>query len=78
MSGKRRLDQLLVERGHYATRERAQAAIMAGLVRVGDLVVSKAGLQVGSDAKLTVAGEVHPYVSRGGLKLERALAPFDV
>lgn len=78
MGSKRRLDQLLVERGLYASRERAQAAIMAGLVKVGDAVVSKAGQQVAEDAAVIVAGEVHPYVSRGGLKLEKALAAFGV
>jgi 23S rRNA (cytidine1920-2'-O)/16S rRNA (cytidine1409-2'-O)-methyltransferase len=78
MGGKRRLDQLLVERGHYATRERAQAAIMAGLVRVGGQAATKAGQPVAPDAALEVAGDVHPYVSRGGLKLERALDAFGV
>lgn len=75
---KKRLDQLLVERGHYPSRERAQAAIMAGLVRVGDAVATKAGTPVAETAAITVAGEVHPYVSRGGLKLERALDVFAV
>jgi 23S rRNA (cytidine1920-2'-O)/16S rRNA (cytidine1409-2'-O)-methyltransferase len=75
---KRRLDQLLVERGLYPSRERAQAAIMAGLVRIGDVVATKAGTPVAETATVTVAGEVHPYVSRGGLKLERALAAFGV
>lgn len=75
---KRRLDQLLVERGLYPSRERAQAAIMAGLVKIGDAVAAKAGMPVAEDAAITVAGEPHPYVSRGGLKLERALATFGV
>ncbi|MEB3221850.1 MAG: TlyA family RNA methyltransferase [Candidatus Sericytochromatia bacterium] len=75
---KRRLDQLLVERGLYGSRERAQAAIMAGLVKVGGQVATKAGLPVGPEAAVEVAGEAHPYVSRGGLKLERALAAFGV
>jgi 23S rRNA (cytidine1920-2'-O)/16S rRNA (cytidine1409-2'-O)-methyltransferase len=78
MGSKRRLDQLLVERGLYPSRERAQAAIMAGLVRIGDIVVAKAGTPVAEDVVVTLAGEVHPYVSRGGLKLEKALASFDV
>lgn len=77
-SPKRRLDQLLVERGLYPSRERAQAAIMAGLVKVGDNVASKAGTPVAEDVAVTIAGQVHPYVSRGGLKLERALASFGV
>lgn len=78
MAGKRRLDQLLVERGLYPSRERAQAALMAGLVKIGDTVATKAGMQVSEDVAVTVAGQVHPYVSRGGLKLERALATFGV
>lgn len=78
MAAKQRLDQLLVERGLFPSRERAQAAIMAGLVRVGEAVASKAGMPVAADAVVTVAGAVHPYVSRGGLKLERALATFGV
>lgn len=78
MSKKQRLDQRLVEAGYYSSRERAQAAIMAGLVRVNDQVVTKAGQAVGPDTAIHVAGEAHPYVSRGGLKLERALEVFCV
>lgn len=75
---KQRLDHLLVARGLFASRERAQAAIMAGLVKIGDQVASKAGQPVAEDAPITVAGQAHPYVSRGGLKLERALDVFGV
>ncbi|MEB3198020.1 MAG: TlyA family RNA methyltransferase [Candidatus Sericytochromatia bacterium] len=78
MTDKRRLDQLLVERGLFPSRERAQAAIMAGLVRVGDRPVTKAGQAVSASAEVQVTGEVHPYVSRGGLKLARALEAFGV
>lgn len=67
-----------MERGLYPSRERAQAAIMAGLVKIGDAVASKAGMPVAEDVAITVAGEPHPYVSRGGLKLERALAAFAI
>src|SRR5687768_308338 len=73
-----RLDQLLVALGHFPSRERAQGAIMAGLVKVGDAVVTKAGQPVAEDAAITVTGQVHPYVSRGALKLERALDTFGV
>lgn len=76
--GKQRLDQLLVALGHFPSRERAQAAIMAGLVRVGGQVASKAGQPVAADAAVEVTGQPHPYVSRGGLKLERALEVFGV
>lgn len=75
---KQRLDQMLVARGDFPSRERAQAAIMAGLVRVGGLVASKAGQQVTLDLAIEVTGAVHPYVSRGGLKLARALDVFEV
>lgn len=73
-----RLDQLLVAQGHFPSRERAQGAIMAGLVKVGETVVTKAGQPVAEDAAITVTGQVHPYVSRGALKLERALDTFGV
>jgi 23S rRNA (cytidine1920-2'-O)/16S rRNA (cytidine1409-2'-O)-methyltransferase len=68
-----RLDKLLVERGHAASRERARALIMAGAVRVADRVVDKAGTLVPSDAAISVAGGDLPYVSRGGVKLAGAL-----
>lgn len=75
---KQRLDQLLVALGHFPSRERAQGAIMAGLVKVGDAVVTKSGQAVAEDAPITVLGQPHPYVSRGALKLERALEVFGV
>lgn len=78
VAAKQRLDQLLVALGHYPSRERAQAAIMAGLVKVGGVVATKAGLPVAEGANVEVAGQPHPYVSRGGLKLERALDVFGV
>lgn len=78
MTNKKRLDQHLVEAGFFSSRERAQAAIMAGLVRVNEGVVTKAGQAVSTDATIRVVGEVHPYVSRGGLKLVRALDAFSV
>lgn len=71
-----RLDKLLLEKGHFASREKAKAAIMAGLVRVDGEIVDKAGTKIPSDARLEVAGAPHPYVSRGGLKLEKALDTF--
>jgi 23S rRNA (cytidine1920-2'-O)/16S rRNA (cytidine1409-2'-O)-methyltransferase len=75
---KQRLDQLLVALGHYPSREKAQAAIMAGLVKIGGVAATKAGTPVADDAAIEIAGQVHPYVSRGGLKLERALDRFGV
>lgn len=68
-----RLDKLLVDRGLAASRERAQALILAGKVLVGDQKLEKAGAQVADSASIRLLGEDIKYVSRGGLKLERAL-----
>ncbi len=73
---KERLDILLLELGYYESREKAKAAIMAGLVLVGTERVDKAGTKVPRDAAITVKGTLHPYVSRGGLKLEKAIKHF--
>ncbi len=68
-----RLDKALVERGLVGSRERAQALILAGRVLVGEQKVEKPGTAVAEDVALRVLGEDMRYVSRGGLKLERAL-----
>ncbi|HET7216569.1 MAG TPA: TlyA family RNA methyltransferase [Vicinamibacterales bacterium] len=73
-----RLDALLVERGLAASRERARALILAGVVRVGDQTVAKAGTPVRRDAHVTLVAPDHPYVSRGGLKLAHALDVFGI
>lgn len=73
---KRRVDQLLVERGLAESRARAQALVMAGLVFIGDQKVDKPGQQVFDDAALAVRGRDHPWVSRGGIKLAHALTHF--
>ena len=70
-----RADQLLVERGIFESRARAQAAIVAGLVTADGAVVRKASAMLASDAQVT-AEAPHPYVSRGGLKLAAALDAF--
>lgn len=75
---KERLDILLVERGLAESRAKAQALILAGEVVVGDQRVDKPGTRVMVDAELRLKGEVLPYVSRGGLKLERALDHFQI
>lgn len=72
----RRLDQLLVERGLFPSRQRAQGAIMAGIVFVADRRIDKAGTPVAPDAAIEVRGAVSPFVSRGGLKLAAALEAF--
>ncbi|RED61644.1 TlyA family RNA methyltransferase [Cohnella lupini] len=73
---KERLDVLLLELGYFESREKAKAAIMAGLILVGTECVDKAGTKVPRDAAITVKGALHPYVSRGGLKLEKAIKHF--
>lgn len=75
MGGKVRLDMLLVERGLFPSRERARAAVMAGAVTVAGQKVDKPGRPVDSESRIDVR-EVLPYVSRGGLKLARALQVF--
>ena len=71
-----RADQLLVDRGLAESRTRAQALILAGLVYVGERKLAKAGDQLPSDAILDVRGRDHPWVSRGGIKLDHALTHF--
>jgi 23S rRNA (cytidine1920-2'-O)/16S rRNA (cytidine1409-2'-O)-methyltransferase len=75
---KERLDQLLVKKGLFETHVKAQAAIMAGIVYVDDQKIDKAGTLIQRDAKCEVRGDSNPYVSRGGLKLERALDVFKI
>src|SRR3954470_25075497 len=70
---KTRLDRLLVERGLAASRERAQALVIAGRVLVNEQKVEKTGIQVSQDADIRLLGNDLPYVSRGGLKLEHAI-----
>ncbi len=73
---KRRADQLLVDRGLVESRTRAQALILAGKVWSGDRRVEKAGDPMPDDAALEVRGQDHPWVSRGGLKLDHAVQTF--
>src|SRR3546814_5654457 len=73
MMAKQRADQLLVDRGLAESRTRAQALILAGLAFVGDRKIDKAGQQVAADADISVKGRDHPWVSRGGIKLDHAL-----
>jgi len=75
---KMRLDKLLVERGLAASRERAQALILAGRVLVEEQRVDKPGTPVGDDAVIRMTGDDLRYVSRGGLKLEHALKVWGI
>jgi len=78
MSEKKRLDVILIEKGFFESREKAKASIMAGVVYVDEQKVDKAGEMVLTEAKIEVRGNVCPYVSRGGLKLEKAINEFDI
>jgi len=73
-----RADQLLVARGLVESRTRAQALILAGKVFAGDRRVAKAGDLVAQDAELAVKGRDHPWVSRGGIKLDHGLTHFGI
>ena len=75
---KTRLDVLLVERGLTESRERAKTTIMSGVVFVDDRRVDKPGTEVPSGSLIEIRGSLLPYVSRGGLKLEKALDVFGV
>lgn len=74
---KNRLDMLLVEKGLFPSREKAKASIMAGIVYVDGQRVDKAGTPVHETAEIYIKQNICPYVSRGGLKLEKALEEFD-
>ncbi|MBS4217202.1 TlyA family RNA methyltransferase [Bacillus sp. FJAT-49711] len=75
---KQRLDVLLVERGLSDTREKAKRAIMAGIVFSNEIRLDKPGDKVNEDIPLQLKGNILPYVSRGGLKLEKALKEFHI
>lgn len=75
---KKRIDLLLVEKGYFESRERAKKAIMAGLVFVDNQRCDKAGTDIDENSKIEVKGNPIPYVSRGGLKLEKAVKNFGV
>jgi 23S rRNA (cytidine1920-2'-O)/16S rRNA (cytidine1409-2'-O)-methyltransferase len=77
-SARRRLDALLVERGLVETRNKAQSLIMAGLVWSGDRRLEKPGMVLPEETQIEVRGRDHPWVSRGGLKLVRALDHFSI
>ena len=78
MKIKKRLDVLLTEQGYADTRSKAQAIIMAGQVYVNGQKADKPGISYEETVQLEVRGDVCPYVSRGGWKLEKALRDFGV
>ena len=75
MASRQRIDRLLVERGLFESRAKAQAAIAAGLVTADEAIVAKASDEISTDAVLRAA-PAHPWVSRGGIKLAAALDHF--
>lgn len=78
MSEKKRLDILLVETNKASSREKAKALIMAGLVYVDNQKCDKVGSMYDSAAQIEVRGKTNPFVSRGGLKLEKAINNFNI
>lgn len=75
---KERLDVLLVKKGFYQSRERAKASIMAGIVYVDGQKSDKAGNMIDTEAEITVKENICPYVSRGGLKLEKSMKSWPI
>ncbi|MEG1584562.1 MAG: TlyA family RNA methyltransferase, partial [Anaerovorax sp.] len=73
---KERLDLLLVKKGYFESRERAKSAIMAGVVFVNNQISDKAGNVVDIESEIFIKENICPYVSRGGLKLEKAMHTF--
>jgi 23S rRNA (cytidine1920-2'-O)/16S rRNA (cytidine1409-2'-O)-methyltransferase len=73
-----RLDQYLIDTGRFQSRARAQAAIRAGLVRIGGAVAQKPSQKAAPGAAIEIDGEVHPFVSRGGVKLDAALRVMEI
>jgi len=76
MASKERLDKLLAERGLFSSRSKAKRAIMAGIIFVNGEREDKAGTRVSKKAEIEIRGDKNPYVSRGGLKLQKALNIF--
>lgn len=75
---KERLDVYLVNKGYFDSREKARRAIMEGMVVVNGAVEDKPGFQVDQNAEIEIKGNPLPYVSRGGLKLEKAIREFGI
>lgn len=76
--GKERLDILLVARGFFESRERARSSIMAGMIFVNGEREDKPGSRFDTGCGIDIKENINPYVSRGGLKLEKAVKAFDI
>ena len=72
------MDKLIFDRGLVPSRERAQALIMAGNVLINEIPAKKSGQLVDSEVKIRIIGQDHPYVGRGGVKLDHALKEFKI
>jgi 23S rRNA (cytidine1920-2'-O)/16S rRNA (cytidine1409-2'-O)-methyltransferase len=75
---KKRLDEILTEKGFFETKSKAQAAILAGKVKINDEKITKAGFQIKNEDELKIEVEKNPYVSRGGFKIEKAIKEFNI
>lgn len=75
---KDRLDKVLFELGYFETKNKAQAAIMAGDVKIDDIKITKAGTKIEYSDKMKIEIKTMPYVSRGGFKLEKAVSAFNI
>lgn len=75
---KKRLDEILVENNFFETKSKAQAAIMAGDVKVNDVVITKSGFQLAFSQEVNIEIKTMPYVSRGGFKIEKAIKEFNI
>lgn len=75
---KQRIDVLLVEKGHFESRQRAQASIIEGIVYIDEVKVDKPGQMVDEDSNIIIRGQKLPFVSRGGLKLDKAIKVFEI
>ncbi len=78
MASKERLDIVLAERGLFSSRSKAKRAVMAGIIFVNGEREDKAGTNIPLDAEIEIRGDKNPYVSRGGLKLEKAIREFNI
>lgn len=78
MAKKERLDKFLVDLGYFDNKSKASATILAGSVKIDDVVITKAGFQIDPNKNYQIVIKSMPYVSRGGFKLEKALKTFDV
>ena len=73
-----RIDSLLVEKGFFESREKAKVSILEGIVYINEVRVDKPGEMVAEDSNIIIRGDKLPFVSRGGLKLDKAIKVFDI